>query len=72
MAANTADIIQITLPTELRRSLEASAAKLNLTLAAYVLYLITREQPGKDAPRLDKMVQEVFGRYGPAMRKLAQ
>lgn len=71
MPADT-DIIQITVSAEAKRAFEQEAARLNLTPAAYLLYLMERAKPGKDPVRLDRMVNEVFGRYGPAMRKLAQ
>jgi hypothetical protein len=71
MPADT-EIIQITVSTEAKRAFEQEAARLHLTPAAYLMYLMDRAKPGKDAARLDKMVNEVFGRFGPAMRKLAQ
>lgn len=57
---------------ELRQRFEAEASRLNLTLAAYLRYLMERQRPGADADRLDRHVEEVFGRFGKAMRKLAE
>ena len=57
---------------EFRRQLEAEAAKLNLSVSAYVLYLHARLAPGQDSARLDRMVGEVFGKHGELMRRLAK
>jgi hypothetical protein len=56
---------------EFRRDIEAAAAKLNLSLSAYILHLHMRLAPGTDAARLDRHVREVFGRHGNLMRRLA-
>jgi len=57
---------------EFRRQIEAAAAKLNLSLSAYILYLYLRMRPGVDATRLDRHVKEVFGKHGQLMRRLAK
>jgi hypothetical protein len=56
----------------LRRQLEEAAAKLNLSLSAYILYLHARLAPGQDPAALDQMVREVFGKHGELMRRLAK
>jgi hypothetical protein len=66
------ETIQLQATPEFRRQLEAEAAKLNLSLSAYVLYLHARLAPGRDAARLDRHVQEVFGKHGDLMRRLAK
>jgi len=72
VATETHEIMQFTVSTYAKKAFEAEAKRLNLTPSAYFQYLINRVTPGKDVARLDKMVNEVFGRYAPAMRKLAQ
>ena len=57
---------------ESRRRIEAEAAKLNLSVSAYLLYLRMRKAPGADAERLDRHVREVFGKHGELMRRLAK
>lgn len=57
---------------DLRERFETEAQRLNLTLAAYLRYLMERQHPDADSDRLDRHVGEVFGRYGKAMRKLAE
>jgi hypothetical protein len=52
--------------------MEAEAAKLNLSLSAYILYLHARVSSGQGAPRLDRHAREVFGRHGELMRRLAK
>jgi hypothetical protein len=64
--------MQIQATTEFRQQMEAEAAKLNLSLSAYILYLHTRLSSGLDAPRLDRHVREVFGRHGDLMRRPAK
>lgn len=66
------ETLQIPVTREFKQAFEAEAARLHLTPTAYLLYLVTRSQPGADTARIDNMVNEVFGRFGPAMRKLAQ
>jgi hypothetical protein len=66
------ETIQINVSPQLRQSMEAEAAKLNLSVSAYILYLHTRLTPGQDAARLDRHVQEVFGRHGELIRTLAK
>ena len=55
-----------------RQQIEAEAAKLNLSLSAYLMYLRERLAPGRDAARLDRHVREVFGKHGALMRRLAK
>ena len=66
------ETIQFQATPELRKQLEAEAARLNLSLSAYILYLHARVSPGLDPSRLDRQVQEVFGKHGELMRKLAE
>jgi hypothetical protein len=66
------ETIQIQATPDFRRQLEAEAAKLNLSVSAYVLYLHTRLSPGRDASRLDRHVREVFGKHGELIRRLAK
>lgn len=66
------ETIQLQATPEFRRQLEAEAAKLNLSLSAYVLYLHARLAPARDTARLDRHVQEVFGKHGDLMRRLAK
>jgi len=66
---------QIVIPDaspELQKRFENEARRLNLTLSAYLRYLMERQDPTVDAARLDRHVEETFGRYGKAMRKLAE
>jgi hypothetical protein len=57
---------------ELRRQLEGEAARLQLSISAYILYLHARLAPGRDANRLDRHIQEVFGQHGELIRRLAK
>jgi hypothetical protein len=66
------ETIQFEVTPELRREIEAEAAKLNLSLSAYFFYLYSRRRPGVDANRLDRHVKEVFGKHGQLMRRLAK
>lgn len=66
------ETIQFEATPELRRQLEANAARLNLSLSAYILYLHARLAPGGEAARLDRHVREVFGRHGELIRRLAK
>jgi len=66
------ETIQIQATPEFRQQLEAEAAKLNLSLSAYILYIHTRLLPGSDTPRLDRHVREVFGKHGELIRRLAK
>ena len=69
---STTEIIQYEATPEFRRQLEAEAAKLNLSLSAYIKYLYARLSPGCDSARLDRHVREVFGKHGELMRRLAK
>ena len=66
------ETIQIQTTPEFRQQIEAEAAKLNLSLSAYIHYLHSRMVPGGGAARLDRHVKEVFGRHGELMRRLAK
>ena len=62
----------IELPLGHAKELEAEAAKLNLTVPAYLRYLRDRKGSGVTPERFDRMVNEIFGRYGTTMRNLAK
>ena len=64
--------IPLQVTPEFRRQLESEAARLNLSFSAYVLYLHARLSPNHDAERLDRHVNEVFGRHGDLIRRLAK
>jgi len=66
------ETIQIQATPEFRRQLETEAARLNLSISAYILYLHARMAPGQNSGRLDRHVKELFGRHGEVMRKLAK
>jgi hypothetical protein len=66
------ETVQFQATPELRRQLEAEASRLNLSLAAYILYLHARLTPGRDTERLDRHVGEVFGKHGELIRRLAK
>ena len=66
------ETIQFPATPQFREQLETEAAKLNLSLSAYIFYLHSRLTPGSDAARLDRHVREVFGRHGELMRRLAK
>lgn len=66
------ETFQIQATPELRQQLESEAAKLNLSVSAYILYAHARLAPGLDAQRLDRHVREVFGKHGQLMRRLAK
>jgi hypothetical protein len=66
------ETIQFQASPELRRQLESEAARLNLSLSAYIIYLHARAAPGRDSARLDRHVREVFGRHGELIRRLAK
>jgi hypothetical protein len=69
---SSSETIQFQATPEFRHELEAEAARLNLSVAAYILYLRRRIAPGEDSARLDRHVREVFGRHGELMRRLAK
>ncbi len=66
------ETIQFQATPELRQQLETEAARLNLTLSAYILMLHARMMPGRDASRFDRHVREVFGKHGELIRRLAK
>ncbi len=56
-----------------KNRIEAEAKRLNLTTAAYVLYLMQRANLSiAEAGSLDRDVNEVFGKNGDLMRRLAK
>jgi hypothetical protein len=70
MAAS--ETVQFQTTPDVHRQLEAAAARLNLTLSAYILYLHSRTAAGQDLARFDRHVEEVFGKHGELMRRLAK
>jgi hypothetical protein len=69
---STTEIIQFQATPEFRQTLEAEAAKLKLSLSAYILYMHARLSPGIDTAGLDRHVREVFGKHGDLIRRLAK
>ncbi|MEK6702830.1 MAG: hypothetical protein AABZ53_11240 [Planctomycetota bacterium] len=63
---------KIDFPESHAQELEAEASRLNLSVPAYVRYLQERQRADLAPERFDRMIGEVFGRFGKAMRKLAQ
>jgi len=72
MSATPQESMQLNFTPETRRQLEAEAARLNLSVAAYVQYLHSRLKVGIEPVRFDRMVNEIFGHYGQTMRNLAK
>jgi hypothetical protein len=72
MSATPRHIVQFETSGEIKHLLESEAARLHLTVGAYVEYLIKRPKAGIPPTDFDRVVTQVFGRYGNAMRKLAQ
>lgn len=66
------ETIQLQTTPEFRRQLEDDAAKMKLSLSAYIMYLHARLTPARDAGRLERHVHEVFGRHGELMHRLAK
>ncbi len=66
------ETIQLQATPEFRRQLESEAARLHLSLSAYILYLHARLDPAHDAARLDRHVKEIFGKHGELIRRLAK
>ncbi|MEM8835847.1 MAG: hypothetical protein AAGD00_08505 [Planctomycetota bacterium] len=60
------------LDANVRARFEREAMRLNLSLAAYLEFLMMRQAHDVDAERLDEHVEEVFGKFGSTMRKLAE
>jgi hypothetical protein len=54
------------------RQLEEGAKNLNLTVEAFVLFLLRRQAAGSDAARFERHVEQVFGKHGDLMRRLAK
>jgi len=69
---STTETILIQATSELRKQLETEAAKLNLSISAYICYLHARVSAGRDSARLDRHVREVFGKHGELIRRLAK
>lgn len=69
---SASETIQFQATPELKRQLNSEAARLNLSMSAYILYLYARMTPGQDPKRLDRHVEEVFGKHGQLMRRLAK
>ena len=78
---NSLPIIRIAMSTQtvqfeatpaFREQLQSEAAKLNLSLSAYILYLHARLSGECDPARLDRHVREVFGQHGQLLRRLAK
>ncbi len=63
---------EVTATEEFKRTIEAEADELNLSVSAYILYLRERLKPNCDAARLDRHVREIFGKHGELMRRLAK
>lgn len=73
MSQQPTETIQLQSTPDFKRQLEQAAAKLNLSLSAYVMYLFHRGSlPPKEAAGLDRDVREVFGKHGDLMRRLAK
>jgi len=66
------ETIQFKVSPAMRQELETEAARLNLSMAAYIRYLHLRRSPGVDTGRLDRHVREIFGKHGDIMRRLAE
>lgn len=64
--------IQIQASAEIKRRFEEAAKTMHLSAEAYLAYLMDRLVPGVDAGRLDRHVNEVFGKHGELMRRLAK
>lgn len=59
--------------TATKDRIEAEAKRLNLTTAAYMLYLMQRAGLSvAEAASLDRDVNEIFGKNGDLMRRLAK
>jgi hypothetical protein len=69
---STIHTFQYQASAEFGKEIEDAAAKLNLSVPAYIKYLQSRLKPGSDAGRLDRHVREVFGKQGDLMRRLAK
>lgn len=72
MTSTPREILHLEISAEFKRFLEREASRLNLTIAAYIEYKTKRESAGTSPDQFDRVVNEVFGRYGGTMRKLAQ
>jgi hypothetical protein len=69
---SASETVQFQATPELRQRLDAEAARLKMSLSAYILYLHERAVAGNDAKRFDRQIREVFGKHGDLMRRLAK
>ncbi|MCR4315143.1 MAG: hypothetical protein NUW37_02210 [Planctomycetes bacterium] len=69
---STTETINIEVTPDFHKQLVEQAARLNLTLGAYILYLHERLSPNCDSERLDRHMREVFGKHGDLIRRLAK
>jgi hypothetical protein len=72
MSSHTTEQLTILTTPEDKQRFEAEATRLNLTPAAYLHYLLVRQSAAVDPERLARHVQEVFGKHGELMRRLAK
>jgi len=70
--ATTETTVTFQATPEFRQQLESEAAKLNLSLSAYIFYLHARLVPAENTARLDRHVREVFGKHGSLIQRLAK
>jgi hypothetical protein len=68
---NGTDRIHIDLSPEDRRRLEAEAESLNLSVDALVSLRVRGAPEGVTPKRWERILREVFGRYGDVIRRLA-
>ncbi|MBL9031556.1 MAG: hypothetical protein JNM80_07585 [Phycisphaerae bacterium] len=61
----------IQLPTALVQELEAQAAKVGLSLAAYIAFM-TRVRARRHDEEFERVAKQLFSKYPEALRKLAQ
>ena len=66
------ETIQFEATPEFRRRVELEAARLHMSLSAYFAYLEERARLGAETGRFDRHVDEVFGKHGDLMRRLAK
>ncbi len=66
------ETVQFRTSAEFRQQLESEAARLNLSLSAYIMYLHLRRIPGRETALFDREIQEIFGKHGELMRRLAK
>lgn len=67
------EVIQFSTTAKTKQRLEEEAARLRLSVGAYMLYLFERSRLStREASELDRDVRQVFGRHGELMRRLAK